>query len=371
MKKIFICLLLYSFNILFSLNPIVETRVKDISRLLNDRQNVLIGYGLVVGLQGTGDNHSNSATQQALGNMLNNFGAHNIDLKNIKPKNSAVVMVTARLGAFNLPGDSIDVHVSSIGQADSLRGGVLLFTPLKAANGEVYALAQGPVAVGGYSVSGGRTKKSQNHVASAIIPNGAIVERSVNAKLDIDGELIWVLDKSDFNTVNNVRNAIAQLNNNWQVSARSGSQISLKVPDEYIGREVELIAMIDSLSVDSDMLAKIVVNERTGAVVMGGPVKIAPVVVSHQNLNISVKSDPLVSQPAPFAAGETTVVEDTRIAVEESNTRMPLEVVNTAENTIEQVVAVLNNIGMTPSDIITILQLMKEAGAIKGKLEVI
>lgn len=371
MIKRAILFLIIFLQVSFSMNSLVQTRVKDIARLLNDRQNMLIGYGLVVGLQGTGDDSSNEITKQGVANMLSNFGVHNLDVDNLKSKNTAVVMVTSKLGAFNMPGDQIDVHVSSIGQAKSLRGGILLFTPLKAANGEVYAIAQGPVSVGGYSVEGSSGRTMKNHVASGTIPNGAIVENYVNTQLTVNGELIWVLDKNDFNTVENIRNAILSLNDTWEVKALSGSQISLKIPEEYQGKEIEIISKIDALVVESDSIAKIVINERTGAIVMGGPVKVSPVVVSHQNLNISVKNDVQVVQPSAFAGGTTAIVEETKISIEEGLTGRAVEVIKTQDNTIEQVVSVLNRIGMSPSDIISVLQLMKESGAIKAKMEII
>ncbi|MDD4527252.1 MAG: flagellar basal body P-ring protein FlgI [Candidatus Margulisbacteria bacterium] len=371
MRKIQVLLLIFIVQISFSLSPVVNTRVKDICRLLNDRQNMLIGYGLVVGLQGTGDDASNEIARQGVANLLSNFGVNNLDIDNLKSKNTAVVMVTAKLGAFNMPGDNIDVQVSSLGQASSLKGGVLLFTPLKAGNGGVYAIAQGPVAVGGYSVEGKSSKSMKNHVASGVIPNGAIVENSVATELVTNGELVWILDKQDFNTAENIKNAIEKLNKDWDVKAVSAAQVSLKVPSEYVGREISLISMVEDLDVDTDSVARIIINERTGAIVMGGPVKIAPVVVAHQNLNISVKNSSQVVQPGAFAGGDTAIVETSRISVEEGKTGRAVEIVQTKENTIEQVVSVLNRIGMSPGDIISILQMMKEAGAVKAKLEII
>ncbi len=371
MRKIIIFSLIFIMQISFALDPVVKTRIKDISRLLNDRQNMLIGYGLVVGLQGTGDDASNEVARQGIANMLSNFGVNNLDIDNLKSKNTAVVMVTAKLGAFNMPGDNIDVHVSSIGQATSLKGGILLFTPLKAGNGEVYAIAQGPVAVGGYSVEGKSSKTMKNHVASGTIPNGAIVENSVKTDLVTNGELVWVLDKQDFTTVESMKSSISKINKKWDVRAISGSQVSLKVPEEYVGKEIALISLVNALNVESDSIARIVINERSGAIVMGGPVKVAPVVVSYQNLNISVKNETQVVQPGAFSSGTTAISEETRISVEEGKTGKAVEVIKTNDNTIEQVAAVLNHIGMTPGDIISILQLMKEAGAIKAKMEII
>ena len=371
MRRMLMLYLLILMQISFSLDSIVNTRIKDISRLLNDRQNMLIGYGLVVGLQGSGDDASNEVARQGVANLLSNFGVNNLTVDNLKSKNTAVVMVTAKLGAFNSPGDNIDVNVSSIGQASSLKGGVLLFTPLKAANGEVYAIAQGSVAVGGFSAESKGTKTMKNHVASGVIPNGAIVENAVRTEITTNGELIWVLDKQDFNTAENMRKAIQQLNKKFEVKSLSASQVSLKVPEEYIGREIELISMVESLSINADGVARIVINERTGAVVMGGPVKVAPIVVAHQNLYISIKSEQEAIQPNALAGGTTAIVENTSIAVAEAKTGKAVEIVKTQENTIEQVVGVLNHIGMSPGDIISILQMMKEAGAIKAKMEII
>jgi len=247
---------------------------------------------------------------------------------------------------------------------------MLLFTPLKAANGEVYAIAQGPVAVGGYSVSGKRSSSVKNHTASGTIPNGAIIEKSVKTELAVDGELIWVLDRKDFSTIDNIRLAIIEQNADWEVASLSGSQFSIKLPAEYEGKEIELISLINNLEVESDSEARIVINERTGAVVIGGPVRIAPVVISYQNMNVSVSDSSAVSQPGAFSSGATKVVNDTSISIKQGLSGA-LEIVDTKENTIEQVVSVLNRIGMEPSDVITILQLMKEAGAIKAKMEII
>lgn len=369
MKKIAILLIfIMSFSLAFE--GLVTTRVKDISRLLNQRNNQLIGYGLVVGLAGTGDNDTDTVTMQGISNMLSNFGVQ-VDPSRIKAGNVAAVMVTAKLGPFNVPGDMVDVQVSSIGQARSLRGGTLLLTPLKAANGEVYAVAQGSISLGAYSVSSKRSSQSQNHNTAGAIPNGAIIEKGVETVLDEDGVLTWVLDYDDFATVRNICTAITDFNSDLKVMPLSAAKFSIEYPKDMEISVVELIAQIGELEIGADNVAKIIINEKTGAVVMGGPVKIAPVVIAHQNLNIEIQNTQEVSQPNALSGGQTKVTNRANINVNNSAKNKSLEIVKTSDNTVEKVVALLNNIGVTPGDVIIILQMMKEAGAIKAKLEII
>lgn len=373
MKKLF--LMLVMIGVLgYALDSSVSVRIKDISRLENMRENQLIGYGLVVGLAGTGDGNNNQATLQGIANMLSNFGVQ-IDASKINGNNVAAVMVTAKIKPFNVTGDVIDVEVSSVGKAKSLRGGTLLLTPLKAANGEVYAVAQGPLSIGGYAVSNVGNMQIKNHATAGRIPNGATIEKVVNSPLMTNGELTWVLDDEDFTTIENIRQAIKTKFSDLTVKVLSASKFSIVVPDRYLGRYmdnvVQLISQINNLQVNSDMVAKIVINEKTGALVMGGPIKISPVIIAHENMNITIRNTDSISQPAPLSDGQTALVKGSVITVENKNGSEPFRTIKTENNTIEDMVSILNNIGATPQDVIAILQLMKEAGAIKGKLEII
>lgn len=369
MKKIGLLLLLLSVTLAAET---MTVRLKDMSRLENVRDNQLIGYGLVIGLAGTGDGNGNKATLQGISNMLSNFGVQ-IDPDKVNAGNVAAVIVTAKIGPFNVAGDAIDVEVSSIGKAKSLRGGILLLTPLKAANGEVYAVAQGAVSLGGgFSVSSKGSSQSKNHATSGRIPDGATVEKSVNTTLAVGNKLTWVLAQEDFRTMDNVRQVIQKRYPEVQINVQSASKFTLTVPDRYRENVVQLISMIGDLEVGTDSIAKIVINEKTGSIVMGGPVKISPVAIAHADLNISIKSTDTISQPNPLSGGTTTLVKGAVIEVEPSSTESnrTFNLLH-ANNTIEDLVSVLNNIGVTPSDTIAILQLMKEAGAIKAKLEII
>ncbi len=345
------------------------SRIKDICRLENVRDNQLIGYGLVVGLAGTGDGNGNQATLQGISNMLSNFGVQ-IDATKINGNNVAAVMVTGKIRAFNVTGDLLDVDVSSIGKAKSLRGGTLLLTPLKGANGVVYSVAQGAVSIGGHSASSQGSSSVQNHVTSGRIPNGAIVEKSIVTPLNVGNELTWVLDDEDFGTVDNIRQAIQKKYGDIKVKVSNASRFTINIPDKYKDNIVQLIAQISDLEVAADMIARIVVNEKTGSVVMGGPIKIAPVAIAHEDLNISIQSDNSVSQPASLSGGQTTIVKGSIVDINSSKETTYFKMIKDT-NTIEDLVSVLNNIGVTPSGIISILQLMKEIGAIKAKLEIV
>lgn len=355
-----------------ALNTRVLSRIKDVGRLVNVRNNQLIGYGLVVGLAGTGDG-SDQATLQGISSMLNNFGV-NIDASNLNGKNVAAVIVTAKLRPFNVPGDQLDLTVSSIGKAKSLRGGVLLLTPLKGANGFVYAVAQGAVSVGGYSVSGKGASKMKNHVTVGSIPNGAIVERGISTKLVVDDSLIWVLDEEDFTTVKNSCQAVRDRFPDLKVEPLSASKFQIYLTDKYKNEVIALISEVENIKIVTDKVAKIIINEKTGSIVMGGPVKIAPVVVSHANLSVTIESNDKVVQPGAFAKrGKTVTLEGSIINVDQGSAmgNDSFKIFRSQDNTIDNLVQILNRTGIDGADVIAILQLMKQAGAIKAKLEVI
>lgn len=367
--KPIVVLSLFIFSTSFALDTNVLTRLKDISRLEDVRINQLIGYGLVVGLAGTGDGSSNKATLQGISNMLSNFGVQ-IDPANLDGKNVAAVIVTSILKPFNVIGDMIDVEVSSIGKAKSLRGGVLLLTPLKGANGDVYAVAQGALFVGGFSVSNKGSSRMKNHTTSGRVPNGAIIEQVVKTTLVKDNKLTWILDQEDFTTITNIGNEIKAKYPDMKVNIMNASKFSVEVTEVYKEKIVQLISEINNIKINTDMVAKIIINEKTGSIVMGGPIKIAPVVIAHESLNISIRNIDQVSQPNILAGGETTLIKGSIVTVEDRTSRAPFKTLQTNNNTIESVVAILNNIGVSPQDMIMILQLMKKAGAIKAKLEI-
>ncbi len=350
---------------------VITTRIKDICRLENVRENQLIGYGLVVGLAGTGDGTSNKATLQGISNMLANFGVQ-IDPINLNANNVAAVMVTAKIGPFNVTGDLLDVDVSSIAKAKSLRGGILLMTPLKGANGKVYGVAQGAVSLGGFLVDSKGSQQSKNHTTSGRIPNGASVERSIQTPLDQSGVLTWVLDQDDFGTIDNIHRAIVKKMGNVSVSALNGSKFQVTVPENSKSDEVGFIAQIEGINVETNETAKIVLNEKTGSIVMGGPIRIAPVIVAYEGLNVSIRNVDEISQPNAFGQGQTSLVQGSIINVDNRGTANHDDFkAIAAETTIQDLVKVLNGLNVGPQNTITILQLMKEAGAIKAKMEII
>ena len=344
-----------------------EVRVKDIARLEPVRDNQLTGLGLVVGLDGTGDSRSSVASVQMVANMLERFGLTVTD-DELRLRNVAAVMVTATLPAFARPGDRIDATVSSIGDARSLQGGYLLMTPLVAANGEVYAVAEGPVSIGGFNVRAGSASVQRNHPVVGTIPGGAIVERTVPISLGEDGWLTWVLQDPDFSTANRVAEAINERFGEGTAIALDRSAVQVRIPDALRSNPVPFIAMVDELTVRPDAVAQVVVNERTGTIVVGHNVRIATVAVAHGGISVRIEQREVVSQPPSFSEGETVVTRETTIEVEEgSGNLMVLE----SGSSVQQLVQALNSVGASPRDVIAILQAIEAAGALYGKLVVI
>lgn len=350
-------------------DPIVA--IGDITRIKGIRDNQLIGTGLVIGLTGTGDSSRNQATVQMVANMLKGFGIE-ITSDQIKSKNLAAVIVTATLPPFVHTGDTIDVTISSIGDAKSLQGGTLLMTPLRAASGEIFAVAQGPISIGGFNAKSGGNQTRKNHTTVARIPNGAIIERELEFKLD-NREFTILLDNPNYETASFIAQAI---NDGFKylylrepmAEAIDAGQVEVKVPDRYQNDVVEYIAKINNLDVRSNMKAKIIINERTGTIVMGHKVRISTVSVAHGNLTVNIVNREKVSQPLPFSAGETTTTTETDIEVIEEEGHL---MVLPSEGTIDDLVAALNTIGATPRDIIAILQQIKKAGALHAEIELI
>ncbi|MFP4482582.1 MAG: flagellar basal body P-ring protein FlgI [Thermovirgaceae bacterium] len=339
------------------------TRLKDIGRFEGVRPNQLVGMGLVMGLQGTGDR--GDLVEAMLGNLMENFGI-TLSRSDLRSRNAAVVNVTCELPPFVRAGEQIDVTVSAAGDAKSLEGGVLLQTPLKAANGQVYAVAQGPLSIGGFSAEAAGSRVSKNMTNTARIPNGAIVEQETSWQAGSGDAIRFFLRRPDFTTADRVASRINDMYGPIAVVTDAGC-IEMRLPAEYGGNPSRFIAAVETFEVRPDALARVVVNERTGTVTMGGNVRISEVAVAHGNLTVSIEAEPEVSQPDPFSLGETVEGERATIEAEEDEghlTRME----STA--TVEDVVESLNALGATPRDIITILQAIDQAGALQGELVV-
>jgi flagellar P-ring protein precursor FlgI len=343
-------------------------RIKDMADIKGVRNNQLIGYGLVVGLDGTGDGKKSLFTIQSMVSMLEKMGI-TLNAKDIQVNNVAAVMITAELPAFAKAGNRIDALVSSIGDAKNLQGGTLLLTPLKAANGKIYAVAQGPVNTGGFSASGASGSVQKNFPTVGRVIGGAIVEREVNVEFNDRRSLTLSLHHPDFTTAMRMKNAINGLFYDAIAVAPDAGTVEVKIPTSYVGNIVGLVAMIEKLEVRPDSIARVVINERTGTVVMGENVRIATIAIAHGNLSVVIKESPQVSQPLPFSeGGETVVTPDTEIAVQEGGNQL---VLMEAGASIGEVVGALNALGVSPRDLIAIFQAIKAAGALKAELEVI
>ncbi|RJQ55748.1 MAG: flagellar basal body P-ring protein FlgI [Nitrospiraceae bacterium] len=341
-------------------------RIKDIAHFEGVRDNQLIGNGVVVGLDGTGD--KGQAAVQGIINMLKRTGL-TISLEDLKSKNIAAVIVTATLPPFAKPGTRVDTLVSTIGDAKSIQGGTLLLTPLKGPDGKVYALAQGPLSIGGFAAEGEGSKAQKNHLAAGKIPEGATIEREPPFVLGNGGSVRLFLHRADFTTAHMIAGQINDaLHGSYAVPADSSS-VRLSIPDEYQDSLVGLITKIESLDVRVDMTAKIVINERTGTVVVGENVTISPVAIAHGSLSIEIRETPEVSQPLPFApkGAETVTLPRTEISVKEQKGSL----VQISGVTLGEVIKALNALGVTPRDLISILQALKAAGALKAELEII
>jgi flagellar P-ring protein precursor FlgI len=343
-------------------------RIKDLVDISGVRDNQLVGYGLVVGLDGTGDGKKSLFTIQSMVSMLEKMGI-TVKASDIAVSNVAAVMVTAELPPFAKAGRRIDVLVNSIGDAKNLHGGTLLMTPLKAANDKVYAVAQGPLSTGGFSAQGQGTSVQKNFPTVGRVIDGALVEREVDLHLNSRRSLTLSLHQPDFTTVSRMTQAINGLFYDQVATAQDAGTVQVKVPMAYLGNIVGLVAMIEKLEVQPDLTAKVVINERTGTVVMGENVRISTIAIAHGNLSITIKESPQVSQPLPFSkGGQTVVTPSTDIAVSEGEKKL---MVMPSGTSIGQVVNALNALGVTPRDLIAIFQAIKAAGALQADLEVI
>ncbi len=343
-------------------------RIKDIANIQGVRTNQLVGYGLIVGLNGTGDGTQSEFTIKAMGNMLERMGI-NVDTKKLKTKNVASVMVTADMPPFAKTGQKLDVIISSMGDAKSLQGGTLLMTPLKGIDNKVYAIAQGPISIGGFSAGGGGGSVQKNHPTAGRIPNGGTVEREIPVTINEKQEITISLYKPDFTTVTRAVNGINSILNSPQAArAKDAQTILVTTPAQFQNNAVGLMAALENVEVEPDIRAKIVMDERTGTVVMGANVRISKVAISHGNLSIQVNESPSVSQPGAFSQGQTAVTSQTNIAVQEQGGK--LTTLDGGSN-IGELVKGLNAIGVSPRDIIAILNSLKAAGAIQADMEII
>jgi flagellar P-ring protein FlgI len=341
-------------------------RIKDIATFGGVRSNDLVGYGLVVGLSGTGDRSGVEFTIHSMVNMLEQMGVR-VRKESLTVRNVAAVMVTARMPVSAKPGSRLDVTVSSIGDAKSLEGGVLLVTPLKGVDGNIYALAQGPLTLGGFSASGDAAAVSKNITTVGIISNGAVVEREVPFEFNTQQAIRINLQIRDFSTTLQIVERINRSMGGEYAMAEDISTVSVAVPDRFRGNLVPLMASLENLEVVPDSRARVVVDEKTGTIVLGSEVRLSPVAVAHGNLQIVVQEVPEVSQPMPFGRGETVILPRTQIGVREESRRLVL--VDGAS--LRELVDGLNAIGGTPRDLISILRTLKAAGALHADLEVL
>lgn len=346
-----------------------QTRIRDLTSVSGVRSNPVYGYGLVIGLDGTGDQTTQTPfTTQSIAAMLAQSGINLPPGANLQLKNVASVMVTANLPAFVQPGQAIDVTVSSIGNAKSLRGGMLLMTPLKGADGQVYALAQGQLIVGGAGASAGGSRTTINHLSAGRIPNGALVERAVPTPFLLGESLQLELNSTDFSNAIRIAEAINGAFGNETAQALDGRIIRVRAPSNPNDR-VAFLSRIQELSINRAIgTARVVVNARTGSVVMNQAVMLENCAVSHGNLTVRITSTPVVSQPNPFSQGQTVVAQEADIQISEAGGEL-IEIRGAAQ--LSDVVKALNALGATPSDLISILQAMQSAGSLKAELEVI
>ena len=365
MKKFPIVRCVLAFVFVFLASSGHAARLKDVVDIEGVRDNPLTGFGLVVGLNGTGDS-SATFTNQSLAMMLERMGISTP--VGAKVKNIASVMVTATLPPFARQGGRLDVTLSSLGDAKSLQGGTLILTPLKGADGRIYAVAQGPVSIGGFAAEGAAQSVQKNHPTVARITGGATIEREVGFNLNGESQLQLALRNPDFTTANRVVKSINDLFGEPLARARDSGTIQLTVPPSYLGKVVNFVSRMENLQVEPDQIARVVVNERTGTIVMGENVRVSTVALAHGGLSIRITESPQVSQPNALSNGETAVTPQTNVDVSEGDGKvMEME----AGITLGELVRGLNSIGVSPRDLIAILQAIKAAGALQAELEIL
>jgi len=345
--------------------PAWASRVKDLTQIEGGRDNQLVGYGLIVGLAGDGDSNSQT-TLRSVANVLQRYGI-SVDPTQMKAKNAAAVMITADIGPYMKPGSRIDVTVASLGDAKTLQGGVLLQTPLIGADGRVYAVAQGPVAIGGFlggaGGPGGATVQ-KNHPTVGSISNGAIVEREIPTHFYRDGIMALQLHNPDFTSASRLSSAVNAV---WPGAAqpRDAATVEVRIPQSFQGREVAFLANLGQLEVNPDTQARIVINERTGTIVATNTVRISQVAISHGSLTITVTSNLGVSQPGALSQGQTTVIPSTQTSVNE--VKGGFSVINEPPS-IERLAAALNALGVSTREMMAIFQTLKRSGALQAEL---
>ena len=340
--------------------------IKDIATFSGVRDNQLIGYGLVVGLAGTGDKKDSVFTLSSMKNMMDRMGI-GVNSSALKIKNVASVMVTARMPVSSKPGSRLDVTVSSVGDATSLLGGVLLQTALKGVDGKTYCLAQGSLTVGGFSVTGAAASTQKNVNTVGLIPGGGIVERGIPFEFNQQDKLTLNMRVGDFSTAQQIAERLNAAMGGPYARAVDAMSVSVDVPPQYKSNLVPLMASVENLEVTPDTAAKVVVDEKTGTVVLGRDVRISRAAVAHGNLQITVQESQQVSQPGPFSQGQTVVTPQTDINVREENRRL----VMVEGATLQELVDGLNAIGATPRDLISILRSLQVSGSLHAELEVI
>lgn len=342
-------------------------RIKDIATISGDNSEQVIGYGLVVGLAGTGDSYRTQFTMQSITSMLKRFGI-TVPQTDVKTRNVAAVMVTASLNSSYKPGAKFDVTVSSMGDATSLLGGTLLLTPLSGISGEVFALAQGSISIGGYDFNtstGSRILK--NHSLAGRVPQGGIVKGSIPTQ-NVTSQVSVYLRMPDLTTSNNVAKSINANFNDSIATPLDASEIKVKVPTNRQANIVNFLSELEVLQVQTDYMAKVVLNERTGTVVAGANVQIKPVSITHGSLNITIENYPIVSQPGAFSNGTTAIVNNLIPYVTQDSTNT---IAISGASNVQEVAGALNSLKVTPKEIIAIFQAIKEAGALIGELVII
>jgi len=364
MKKIIIFC-----SIILSLATTVHAvRIKDLASFEGVRDNQLVGYGIVAGLNGSGDSDQAYVQIQSVATMLERMGV-SVNVNLLKLKNVAAVMVTATLPPFAKQGNHLDVLVSSLGDAKSIAGGTLIMAPLKGADSQIYAVAQGSILTNSFAFGGQAATAQKNHPTAGRIPGGALVERELPNTLAGKSALHLNLSQSDFTTASRVAAAINGKFGNGVASTVDPGSVGIRIPEAYAGRMIDFISVVETLDVRPDVIAKVVLNERTGTIVMGEQVRISTVAVSHGNLSLVIKEAPQVSQPSALSkTGDTKVVPRTEMKVEEELRRLTIL---SEGATIGDVVRALNTLGVTPRDLIGILQAIKAAGALQAELTII
>ncbi len=361
MKKLFLTLVL----VLILCNIMLAQRIKDIAYLNSDHTEQVIGYGIVVGLAGTGDSYRTQFTMQSITSMLKRFGI-TVPQTDVRTRNVAAVMVTANLQHNFKPGFKFDVIVSSLGDASSLLGGTLLMTPLSAMDGEVYAFAQGPISIGGYdfnTYTGNRIAK--NHALTGRVPLGGVLKNEIPQNTFTNNQLSLFLKMPDITTSNNIMRTINTRFGENTATAVDASEIKVRIPADRSNDVIGFLSELESLPVQTDYVAKVILNERTGTIVSGNNVQIKPVSITHGSLNITIRNYPIISQPGAFSSGTTAIVNNAIPFVNQDSTNT---VAIQGASNVQEVAAALNSLKVSPKDIIAIFQALKEAGALVAEL---